>query len=99
MKQTVDVERAIGDIGSHLSKWRREHPGTAAASAAAIDLLNAAEQRLAPGIPDDTDSTTWHDYLYSTGVPDFLEFLLGPKAGNAGLTWRFAPSTVQATRC
>ncbi|MFZ0705314.1 MAG: AMP-binding protein, partial [Candidatus Korobacteraceae bacterium] len=67
--------QAIGDIGSELSRWRGEQPGTEAASAAACDLLNTAERRLSPGAADDTDAGTWHDFLYSTGVPDFLECL------------------------
>ena len=66
---------AAVDISNELSRWQREQPGSPAAIAAAIDVLNAAEERLAPGIPDDTDPTTWHAYLYSTGVPDFLECL------------------------
>lgn len=71
----LGTEQAIGDIGSELSRWRGEQPGTEAASAAACDLLNTAERRLSPGAADDTDAGTWHDFLYSTGVPDFLECL------------------------
>jgi long-chain acyl-CoA synthetase len=75
MKEMFGTEPAVGDIGSQLSRWRREQPGTAAASAAGRDLLNAAELRLAPGAPDETDAATWHEFLYSIGVPDFLECL------------------------
>ena len=71
----LGTEQAVGDIASELSRWRREQPGSAPASAAACDLLNTAEQQLSAGASDDTDPTIWHDFLYSTGVPDFLEYL------------------------
>jgi len=75
VKQTFGTEAALADVGTALSAWRREQPGSVSARAAALDLLAVVEQQLAPEAPDDTGPKTWHDWLYSTGVPDFLECL------------------------
>lgn len=65
----------VADLRSEISAWGLQPIG-AVAAAAALDLLTAAEQRLASGETDDAGSAaTWHEYLDVTGVPDFLERL------------------------
>ncbi|MFZ1918508.1 MAG: AMP-binding protein, partial [Terriglobales bacterium] len=83
----------VADLRSELSAWGLQPIG-AVAAAAALNLLTAAEQRLASGGMDDTGSATmWHEYLDVTGVPDFLECL-----PDRGARERWAESAFRAIR-